>query len=714
MKLVSKILLFFISLVIILSIIRTYSGVQIIENTVIHQLEKRLSSDLNLLTFAIDRELYHIEKHLILTSGRDKFRNAVKNLNIPILQEILSDALQKEDLDVVRLTHSEGRTILTWQNRFVQKSINISKVEKNLITKGFTMVKMGVQEFPALFVSIPLKDSGSIYGHFTGFTILNHNNDFLNSINEILAKQSAEPVYISIFNEGAQLFSTLLSETELKENKLSDAIQHILYSEKRQYAGRNHMAGAHYIVTYRPVQDYNGNYTWAYGIAIQENILTRFKNKLLLAFIGISVFATGAVIAIALLVTRGIHPSLDKIVNTCREIEAGNFQSSINTEDIKIKEFKMIAASMNKMAESIAEREEIITKNLDAIQTINTELQEKSATIKSERQKFLVLLETMEDGLITVDSKGAITYFNRAAELITGIDRHMAIGRHCHRFFPNLNVHTITHAIVRELKVDEPLLSLHIKMYISPYTSGTSENGLILLFRDISKEKKVEEFKADFISSIAHDIKSLLVPVAGFLNRILQGKYGSFEEPLREKLTNIQDNTSKIYQLVENYLNISKIESGRLELALVPSDIFEIINAIVHLYGPRVKLLVSRKLPPVLVDPLYIERVLINLIMNALKFSKDDSTVFVNASQEGSMVVVSVKDEGIGIPPEEIQYIFEKYRRGSFGKSEGGSGLGLFIVKSIVKAHGGDIWIESIVGKGSTFYFSLPIVKGET
>ncbi|MCX5798516.1 MAG: PAS domain S-box protein [Proteobacteria bacterium] len=185
----------------------------------------------------------------------------------------------------------------------------------------------------------------------------------------------------------------------------------------------------------------------------------------------------------------------------------------INIEDMKIKEFHLIASFINKMVESINEREATINNNIEAI---NAALEEKSKIIKFERKKFLAILETIDDGLISIDPQGAITYFNRAAETITSIDRHMAIGRHHKTIFPSLDIHENSQVVAQELEINEPSSVFYLKLYISPYTLDSEEKGYILLFRDISKEKKIEEFKADFISSIAHDIKSFLMPVTGF------------------------------------------------------------------------------------------------------------------------------------------------------------------------------------------------------
>jgi signal transduction histidine kinase len=159
---------------------------------------------------------------------------------------------------------------------------------------------------------------------------------------------------------------------------------------------------------------------------------------------------------------------------------------------------------------------------------------------------------------------------------------------------------------------------------------------------------------------------------------------------------------------------VSRIESGKLDLDIAPVDMNEILRGVAKLYAPRVAF--AHGAAPqtlVLADRDYIERVVTNLVVNALKFSPEDSTVSIGTRVDDAALVTFVEDRGTGIPAEELPFIFEKYRRGSLGKQEEGSGLGLFIVKSVVEAHGGSIHVQSAPGRGSTFFFSLPLFRGE-
>ncbi len=710
MKLYTKILLFFVSLVVLLSIVTTYSGISSIEHIAVNELEKNLTSDINLFTFAIDRELSRIENHLTLLSMKNTVKNAIANHDAGKIQELFDNILRNENIDIINLTDNKGRPIATMRNRLKSISVSIPYVDTQKVSKGFVAINAGYGKRAALFVSVPLKKQKAVLSELV---ILDNASPFIRSLSDLLARKRDEPVYVSIFNNEKRMFSTIFALTGTHTQDLPKEITATLYEAKKNYIGKTLIGNASYYTIYKALKYGQESDNWSYGLAVSENIFLPFKKRLLFTFVMISVLATSAVIVITFLITRGIDPSLGNILAICGNIEKGDTLSRIDGKNIKTSEFGLIASSINKMLDSISEREHIIEQNIEEIKTINAELEEKTQTIRQDRIRFLSILETMDDGIAAIDHHGTITYYNRAAENITGIERTTAVGNNYERFFPALNTGQHDHTITEELVLDKNQESLCLKIFVSPYVLENDRQGHILLFQDISKEKKVEEFKADFVSSITHDIKSFLMPVTGFLNRILWEKYGAIEDPLREKLVGITENISKIQHLVENYLNVSRIESGKLDLVIAPIDLSEVIRGIVSLYSPRAQYAGGGDSSLVLADKAYIERVIVNLVVNALKFSPEGSGVLINAYRENDFVVTSVADTGIGIPPSELPFIFERYRQGSFGKKEDGSGLGLFIVKSVIEGHGGSVWVESTPGKGSTFCFSLPVFLGE-
>jgi PAS domain S-box-containing protein len=711
MTLYTKILLFFISLIILLSIVTTYSGIRSIEQIAVNELDKGLNSDINLFSFAVDREFYHIESRMELFSLRNEVQTAVMQQDTKKIRELLADRQRTENVDIIQITDRKMRPVVTVAKDAAYDPVTLPALDENRISRGLISVSSGNQHFAAMYVSMPLKAQNAILNEFL---ILDARNSLVKNLSDLLSQKREEPVYVSIFRNDTRMFSTIFAVTGEKTQKLPEEITRALYGEKKTYIGKTPIGRAQYYTIYKP-SPYNTDRSdkWSYGIAVSENIFLPFKKKLLFIFVTISILATSAVIVITFLITRGIRPSLEAITNTCWRIERGQTDSCIDESWIHIREFGLIASSINKMSAAVTERTDTINDNLRKISAINTELEEKTAIIREDRMRFLSILETLNEGVIAVDQDGVIIYCNQAAAKIMGKDPPDVIGDNYRDALPSLRIAGNDHAVVHEFVIGrkEPEEPLYLKVFSAPWSLENAPPGHILVLRDISTEKRIEEFKADFVSSVNHDIKSFLVPVSGFLKRILLGKYGTVEGGLKERLANIDENVTKIQHLVENYLNVSRIESGKIEFAIRPVDINEIIRDTVGLY-PRARFSEEGDLLA-LADRDYIERVVINLLSNALKFSPDDTEVTVATRIDGNMVVVSVADRGIGIPEKEIPLIFQRYNRGTLGKKKEGTGLGLFIVKSVIESHGGAIWVKSAPGEGSVFSFSLPLFQGE-
>ena len=237
--------------------------------------------------------------------------------------------------------------------------------------------------------------------------------------------------------------------------------------------------------------------------------------------------------------------------------------------------------------------------------------------------------------------------------------------------------------------------------------------------RQASELEKANKLQADFAAMIVHDLRSPLMNITGVAEVMIGGTFGPITEEQKKWLRRIQANSRTLVDLVSDFLDISKLESGYVEVRKEKVDLSDLIQKSVENY----RLLAQEKkisirdavdlslLPAVQVDPRRLDQVLSNLISNAIKFAEEEGELEVGAALAGpSQVKVWVRDNGVGIPADEISQLFQKYRQGGNAKrSTGqGTGLGLVICKMIIEAHGGRIWVESQPGQGSTFFFSLP------
>ncbi|MFQ5903695.1 MAG: ATP-binding protein, partial [Candidatus Binatia bacterium] len=250
------------------------------------------------------------------------------------------------------------------------------------------------------------------------------------------------------------------------------------------------------------------------------------------------------------------------------------------------------------------------------------------------------------------------------------------------------------------------------------YTEETN-NTLKIASRELESILKfdlqveaTETLKADFTAMIVHDLRSPLTAVMSGAAILEDGLVGPVNKEQKKLLGKIGGNVRNLVDLVNDFLDLSKLEAGRIELAKEEVDLKQLILVLIQDKKISLRSRVHPALPRINIDPRRIDQVLGNLLSNAIKFTDEGGEIEVGASQDnGREAQFWVKDSGVGIPAQEIGHLFEKYRQTTSGKSSKhkGTGLGLVICKMIVEAHGGRIWVESEEGKGTTFFFSLPV-----
>ncbi len=236
--------------------------------------------------------------------------------------------------------------------------------------------------------------------------------------------------------------------------------------------------------------------------------------------------------------------------------------------------------------------------------------------------------------------------------------------------------------------------------------------GAVAIFTDITQLHELQEQREDLIHTISHDLRNPLAIVLGQAQMVQ--RYAGNVDMVRKSGESIVTSARRMNAMIQDLVDSARLESGQLRLDKQPvglsyfvTDFLERTRGVMDV--GRIKVEIPADLPPVLADPDRLERILVNLISNALKYSPPESEVTVDANQMNNEAVVSVTDRGVGIPPEDLPNIFGRFYRAKGTRKAEGLGLGLYITKMLVEAHGGHIWVESEPGKGSTFYFTLPL-----
>jgi len=229
--------------------------------------------------------------------------------------------------------------------------------------------------------------------------------------------------------------------------------------------------------------------------------------------------------------------------------------------------------------------------------------------------------------------------------------------------------------------------------------------------------KTLNKMKSDFISAVSHELRTPLTSIKGYASILIAGKLGDVLPAQRERLEKIDKHSNSLVHLINNLLDIARIESGNVQMEMRNASIKEIIDSIVDTVMPQVKeknisLKINSdiKFDKIKADPGQIERVFLNLLSNAVKFTPEKGKVTIEVKEKDDNVQFSIEDTGIGIPPQDIPKVFQEFFRAdnALDQKIKGSGLGLSLVKKIVEAHKGKIWFDSVLGKGTRFTFTIP------
>jgi signal transduction histidine kinase len=228
----------------------------------------------------------------------------------------------------------------------------------------------------------------------------------------------------------------------------------------------------------------------------------------------------------------------------------------------------------------------------------------------------------------------------------------------------------------------------------------------------------INKRKTDFISSVSHELRTPLTSIKGYAAILIEEKLGNLPQAAKERLEKINRHSDELVHMVNDMLDIARIESGRVVMKMEEQDLKAIISNVADLISiqcknKNIELItdIQDDIPPILADRTQLERVFINLLGNAVKFTPENGKITIKAHTQDGILRVSISDTGIGIPADSLSMIFEEFYRvdNSINEVVKGTGLGLSLVKHIVEAHKGKIWAESKPGKGSTFNFTLPL-----
>lgn len=376
--------------------------------------------------------------------------------------------------------------------------------------------------------------------------------------------------------------------------------------------------------------------------------------------------------------------------------------------------------------------------NFLASQTaIAIENQNLYARINNSNAYMVNMLESINNGLMTVDKEGRVTLINRNATAILGIKKRNLTGLKYDQFLSGKlkkELDKLFTAILKKGFATEsmvhhsPYKEVDIIVGITPSLLTDRKKkiiGIIFIFRDMSASKEIErltrldEMKSEFVSNVSHELRTPLSVIKSYTEALITQVKPDDHDTREHFLSVIDGETDHLATIVSNLLDLARIESGKFGLDITTFPLDELINSVAHIYRSRRKNIhiltdFDGSLPLMLeADEEKIREVLVNLIGNSIKFSPTGGTISIHVEQEKEFVTCSVSDTGIGIPKDKLDQIFKKFFRvdNSDTYEIEGTGLGLSIVKHIIDSHHGKITVDSSLGKGSVFTFYLPLAR---
>jgi len=348
------------------------------------------------------------------------------------------------------------------------------------------------------------------------------------------------------------------------------------------------------------------------------------------------------------------------------------------------------------------------------VKRTTSSLKKRAQISEAERSRLETVFNGINDGVMIIDDDNLVMLVNPAMCRAFGLNEFDSIGK------PVLDV--LTNPDLVEL-IKQPQVQNVLRYHEVSFPDGRVGNahltpieevGYALTLQDITDLKEIDRVRSEFIHTVSHDLRSPLTSVIGYTE--LVERAGSLNDSQREFLKRIQESVQHITSLINDLLELGSIEAG-LDIRREFVHLDSILNYTLEMLQGQIKAKhislqteIAPALPALRANPVRLRQVLDNVVGNAIKYSHDQGEVTVIMRAEDDQVIVQVTDNGPGIPAKDQAHIFDKFYRGSNITSKAGSGLGLAIVKSIVEAHQGRMWVESTVGKGSTFFVILPVL----
>lgn len=369
-----------------------------------------------------------------------------------------------------------------------------------------------------------------------------------------------------------------------------------------------------------------------------------------------------------------------------------------------------------------------------AVNNLSVRVEEAQESSDSERRRLDSILSHMSDGVLATDRRGNVTIVNNMALQLLGVENEDdLIGKSIIDVLDIRHDYTVRQLVngeQREMIIDMSNSgnNLILNAYFSPIQRESGfVSGLVCVLHDVTSQQKEERERKQFVSNVSHELRTPLTSVRSYVEALSDGAWQD-KEIAPQFLKVVQDETDRMIRMINDLLSLSRMDAGTTKLNLEYVNINELFNYILD----RFDMIIKKEEDPkkkkhtieryftkkdlwVEIDTDKFTQVIDNIMNNAIKYSPDGGVITTRLLETHNHVILSISDQGLGIPRKDLGRIFDRFFRVDKARSrkQGGTGLGLAISKEVINMLGGQIWVDSVEGKGSTFYISLPYVPYE-
>jgi two-component system phosphate regulon sensor histidine kinase PhoR len=406
----------------------------------------------------------------------------------------------------------------------------------------------------------------------------------------------------------------------------------------------------------------------------------------------------GIVILAAWSISRITTRPIRKLTVASREIASGELGQKIPVETKD--EVGKLARAFNDMSEKLKEQVE---------------------TISEDRTRLASILDNMADGVIMTDKEGNILLVNNAIEKLFSIKNMNVVNK---RVIEAIRDHEIDEVLqlclntaeTQTVQYETGISKRYLRVIAIPVVYDEI-TGTLLMFQDLTEMRNLQTTRRELIGNISHEFRTPLAGIKAMADTLRDGAVDE-KETAMDFLARIDDEVERLTQIVSELSELSRIETGTVELRLEPLNLNLLIEDIITQLFPQIErqqLRINKKLisdlPSIEADKTRIRQTIINLIHNAIKFTEPGGEITITTRKDENLVTVDISDTGIGISKNDLPHVFERFYKVDRARTGGGTGMGLAIAKHVIEAHGGSIKVQSEEGKGSTFSFSLPLKR---